>query len=919
MSPAPKKAVASKTAGGRNPKASSRRKAAVVPMAAPAAAVDKRVYLFGNGRADGNAKMKELLGGKGANLAEMAAIGLPVPPGFTITTEQCAAYFSGGNRMPERLMDDVLAGVSFIEKSLDRTFGRGPRPLLVSIRSGAAASMPGMMDTVLNLGLNDDTAAALIAQTDNARFVYDSYRRFITMYGDVVKHAPRKAFEDEFEKLKRARGYQQDIEATAEELAALCARLKTVYFAQTGEEFPQDVRVQLRAAVEAVFRSWNNPRALEYRRLNRVVGLRGTAVNVQAMVFGNLDDNSATGVGFTRDPGTGDNTFYCDVLFKAQGEDVVAGIRTPQHLDALAARLPKAHAELLAVRQRLEKHYRDMQDIEFTVESGRLFILQCRNGKRTARAALRIAIDLVREGLLSRDEALLKIDASSLNQLLHPTFDPSFKAVTLGEGVPASPGAAVGRVVFSSKEAEERALQGEHVILVRHETSADDIRGMALSDGFITARGGRTSHAAVVARQLGKVCVAGIGALEIDEVHQFFALKGRVVRAGEVVSVDGAAGKVMLGEVPRVKPTLGEDFDVVMRWADEARSLKVRANADTPADARKAREFGAQGIGLCRTEHMFFDEARINKMREMILARDAAGRRAALAKLEPMQRQDFLGLFAAMNGLPVTIRLLDPPLHEFLPLDARTQERVAEEIGVQVEQIQAAVARLHEANPMLGLRGVRLGLMFPEVYEMQTRAIVDAAHDALEGGIVALPEIMIPLIGHAEELRQMREIVHAVAGQVNTARGGKLDIPIGTMIEVPRAALTADSVARQADFFSFGTNDLTQMALGVSRDDAEGGFLVEYVTRGIYPVDPFATIDRDGVGRLMRMGVELGRGVKPGLKVGICGEHGGDPDSIGLCLELGFDYVSCSPYRVPVARLAAAQASIRAGANSLFK
>ncbi len=892
------------------PMPSSSRRAAARSSRQPAAP-QKRIYLFGDGKADGNAKMKDLLGGKGANLAEMAAIGLPVPPGFTITTEMCDAFFRGGNKMPAGLEDETRKSIAFIEKSLGRTFGKGPKALLVSIRSGAAASMPGMMDTVLNLGLNEQTVAALIKETGNTRFVYDSYRRFITMYGDVVMHADRKRFEHEFEALKKARGYKQDTDATAEDLQGLCEKLLRVYRAATGEDFPQDPWQQLETAIEAVFRSWNNPRAIEYRRLNRVVGLRGTAVNVQAMVFGNLDDNSATGVGFTRDPSTGENTFFCDVLFKAQGEDVVAGIRTPLHLDALKAALPKVHAELFKVRDLLERHQRDMQDIEFTIQSGKLYLLQCRNGKRTAKAALKIAIDLVNEKLLTREEALLKIDASSLNQLLHPTFDPRHKAAVLAEGVPASPGAAVGRVVFSSKEAEERAVQGEKVILVRHETSADDIRGMALSEGFLTARGGRTSHAAVVARQMGKVCVSGCGAIEIDEPHQFFSVRGQIVRSGDIISIDGGTGKVMLGEVPRVQPRLDEDFATIMHWADDARTLKVRANADTPADARKAREFGAQGIGLCRTEHMFFDEGRINKMREMILAKSVDGRRRALAKLEPMQREDFFGLFKAMDGLPVTIRLLDPPLHEFLPLDARTQERVAEEIGVQVEEIQAAVSRLHESNPMLGLRGCRLGLLFPEVYEMQARAIAAAALEAVRHGIKALPELMIPLVGHVEELRLMRDLCVAAIKRVQDEQGLCIEIPIGTMIEVPRAALTADKVAEQAEFFSFGTNDLTQMTLGVSRDDAEGGFLVEYVTRGIYPVDPFATIDRDGVGKLMKMGKELGRAARPGLKIGICGEHGGDPESIALCHELGFDYVSCSPYRLPIARLAAAQAALK--------
>ncbi len=873
--------------------------------------VTKRIYAFGGGKAEGNAGMKALLGGKGANLAEMAGIGLPVPPGFTLSTEVCAAYHDGGRRMPAGLMDEVRAAMSAVEAAVQRQFG-GAKPLLVSVRSGAASSMPGMMDTVLNLGLNAVTVEALARETGNARFAWDSFRRFITMYGDVVMGATRKLFDAELNAAKKRAGAQRDADLSAAELQALCESLLRVYQRETGEPFPQDPWQQLELAIEAVFRSWNNMRAVEYRRIHRIHGLIGTAVNVQAMVFGNLNEDSGTGVGFTRNPSTGENEFYCDVMFNAQGEDVVAGLRTPENIDALARRMPDVYAQLMAARQTLEQHYRDMQDIEFTIQDKRLYLLQTRNGKRTARASLRIALSLVDEGVLTRQEALLKIDASSLNQLLHPTFDPKAPKKVLATGIPASPGASRGMVVFTPEQAEIQAKQGHTVILVREETSPEDIKGMAAASGILTARGGRTSHAAVVARQMGKTCVAGCSSLEIDEHERLFRAGAVIVREGDRISIDGATGEVMLGEVPTVPPELSGDFRTIMEWSDEFRTMRVRANADVPRDALKAREFGAEGIGLCRTEHMFFDSDRINKMREMILARTYEQKQAAIAKLLPYQRSDFYGLFEAMDGLPVTIRLLDPPLHEFLPHDPNIQRVIAEQLDVTLREVQDAVAALHEMNPMLGLRGCRLGIEQPIIYDMQVQAIIEAVRDATDNGIVVDVEIMIPLVSTINELSLLRKRIEEQLTRFNLEQRASVKVKIGTMIEVPRAALTADKVAAAADFFSFGTNDLTQMTLGVSRDDAEKGFLIDYVVRGIFPTDPFATIDREGVGKLIEMGVKLGRAAKPGLKVGICGEHGGDPESIHFCHEAGMDYVSCSPYRVPIARLAAAQAAISA-------
>ena len=869
---------------------------------------DKRIYSFGGGKAEGNAGMKALLGGKGANLAEMASIGLPVPPGFTITTETCKAYHDAGKQMPNDLMKDVRKAVAAVEKQLKRKFGDG---LLFSVRSGAAASMPGMMDTVLNLGLNDETVEKLAGGDGNPRFAWDSYRRFVTMFGDVVAGIERKKFDAELEAAKHGAGVTRDSDLSAEALKKLVGVFKKVYRRETGEDFPQDPWQQLERSILAVFESWNNNRAIEYRRIHRIRGLLGTAVNVQAMVFGNLNDNSATGVAFTRDPSTGDNEFFCDVLFNAQGEDVVAGLRTPEDFNAFKKHMPRLAEELLGYRAALEKHYRDMQDMEFTIEDGTLYILQTRNGKRTARAALRIAISMVDEGLLTREEAILKIDAGSLNQLLHPTFDPKAKVQVIASGIPASPGAAKGKAVFTPEAAELLAHKGERVILVREETSPEDIKGMAAAMGILTARGGRTSHAAVVARQMGKTCVAGCSQIEIDEHAKVFKAGKHTVREGQYISLNGSSGEVMLGDVPTVPPELSGDFETIMAWSDEFRTLGVRANADTPVDANKAREFGAEGIGLCRTEHMFFDATRINRMRQMILARTLEQKQEALNWLLPMQREDFVGLFRAMNGLPVTIRLLDPPLHEFLPQDPAIQQVIADELDVPLRVVRETVEALHEVNPMLGLRGCRLGLTQPLIYDMQVQAIIEAVREAEQQGVKVQAEIMIPLVGTVDELRPLRRRIEAQLTRFNLEKRAKVKVKIGTMIEVPRAALTADKVAEEADFFSFGTNDLTQMTLGVSRDDAEKGFLIEYVVRGIFPTDPFATIDAEGVGRLVEMGIQLGRKTRKDLKVGICGEHGGDPESIEFCHKAGMDYVSCSPYRVPIARLAAAQAAIK--------
>ncbi|HXG76113.1 MAG TPA: pyruvate, phosphate dikinase [Gaiellaceae bacterium] len=839
---------------------------------------------------------RELLGGKGIGLAEMTQLGIPVPAGFTITTDACRAYLAAGGRVPEGLDEEVDEHLARLEERTGKRFGDERDPLLVSVRSGAAISMPGMMDTILNLGLSDVAVEGLAASTGNPRFAYDSYRRLVQMYGDVVDGVDGHRFEQALTDLKAARGVAQDVDLSADDLRELVATFKEIYEEGTGRPFPQDAREQLRRAYRAVFDSWNAPRAQVYRRTYDIPDDLGTAVNVVQMVFGNRGETSGTGVCFTRDPATGEKRIFGEFLPNAQGEDVVAGIRTPEPIERMRERMPEAYAQLVETLERLEAHYREMQDVEFTVEEGRLYLLQTRTGKRTARAALRIAVDMVDEGLISREEAVARIDPGQLDQLLHPMIDPSAHVEVAARGLNASPGAASGAIVLDADTAEERGKAGEDVILVRWETTPDDIHGLIHAKGVLTAHGGMTSHAAVVARGMGKPCVAGCEALAIDVAAGIVRIGEQELRAGDVITIDGGAGTVMVGPVPLVPPAIDENFGTVLEWADELRRLRVRANADTPEDAAKAREFGAEGIGLCRTEHMFMAEDRLPVVREMIMARDEEERRAALDRLLPLQQGDFEGIFEAMAGLPVTIRLLDPPLHEFLPpLEEATSEAMRERIR-----------QLHEANPMLGTRGCRLGLQYPEIYETQVRAIVRAARAVAERtGHAPLVEIMHPLVGFREELRRLRELTERVA-----AEEPSVEYLCGTMIELPRAALRADEIAQEADFFSFGTNDLTQTTLGFSRDDAEGKFLTYYLEHGLLEQNPFEVLDRDGVGDLMRIGVERGRGAKPGLKVGICGEHGGEPRSVAFCHELGLDYVSCSPYRVPVARLAAAQAAL---------
>ncbi len=886
--------------------------------------MSKWVYRFGAGSAEGRADMKPLLGGKGANLAEMASIGLPVPPGFTITTEVCTWYYAHGETYPDDLADEVEAALAAIEQEVGARFGDAGNPLLVSVRSGARVSMPGMMDTVLNLGLNDETVEGLAARTGDERFAYDSYRRFIQMYSDVVLGVEHHLFEEAIEALKLDRGLVQDTDLGADDWKELVAIFREEVRSALGRPFPQDPKEQLWGAIGAVFGSWNIDRAKVYRRLHNIPEEWGTAVNVQAMVFGNRGETSATGVAFTRNPSTGEKAIYGEFLVNAQGEDVVAGIRTPQHLTK-AARLaagddkpsmeevmPQVFAQLSDVFATLERHYRDMQDIEFTVQEGKLWMLQTRAGKRTARAALKIAVDMVAEGLIDEEEAVLRVEPEALDQLLHPTLDPDAPRDVIATGLPASPGAASGAVVFTADEAEARAREGEAVILVRIETSPEDIHGMHAAKGILTARGGMTSHAAVVARGMGRPCVSGAGALRIDIAAGTMSAGGRTIQRGEIITIDGATGEVMVGEIPTLQPELVGDFATLMGWADRYRRMRVRTNADTPSDTATARDFGAEGIGLCRTEHMFFDAERIVAVRHMILAEDAEGRRRALEKLLPYQQQDFAEIFHIMRGLPVTIRLLDPPLHEFLPREENEFADVAAAMGVPAEQLRHRALELTEANPMLGHRGCRLGIAYPEIYEMQARAIFGAAIDVGEQhGVTVTPEIMIPLVATRAELDVLRRRIEAVAEAVFAERGRRLDYQVGTMIELPRAALTAHRIAEVADFFSFGTNDLTQTTFGISRDDA-GGFLPLYVEQHLLPRDPFVSIDREGVGALVAIAAERGRTTKPDLKLGICGEHGGDPDSVAFCDEVGLDYVSCSPYRVPIARLAAAQAAIRA-------
>jgi pyruvate, orthophosphate dikinase len=900
------------------------------------------IYAFGGGRTDGRAKMKDLLGGKGANLAEMSRLGLPVPPGFTISTDVCTYYYAHGRSYPPGLRAQVTEALRRVEKALGRRFGDPDRPLLVSVRSGARASMPGMMDTILNLGLNDETVQGLIRESGNARFAYDSYRRFVQMYGDVVLglKPETKDEEDPFEvalqEKKRARGVTLDTELDAQALHELVGEFKALIRMRRNVDFPEDPHEQLWGAIGAVFGSWMNARAITYRKLNGIPETWGTAVNVQAMVFGNMGSDSGTGVAFTRDPASGDNRFYGEFLMNAQGEDVVAGTRTPEPIAALEEENPSAYAQLVKIRRTLEQHYRDMMDIEFTIQQGTLFMLQCRVGKRTAFAAIRIAVDMVRERLIGTDEALRRVEPDQLNQLLRPIFDLGETKKAFAEkrvvarGLKAGPGAATGRVVFNAEDAMERAAAGDPVILVRIETSPEDIGGMNAAQGILTARGGMTSHAALVARQMGKVCVAGCEALMIDYRAREMRIRDRseVVREGDFISIDGTTGDVYLGQIPTTpsevvrvlvdrsldpgKAPIYQLYAQLMKWADKVRRLRVRANADQPDQCANAVAFGAEGVGLCRTEHMFFGEGKIGPMREMILAETVDERRAALAKLLPLQRGDFEGIFRVMGGRPVTIRTLDPPLHEFLPHDEAGQREVARELGIPYERVRQRVDSLHEFNPMLGFRGCRLGIVHPEITEMQARAVFEAAANIRREGLTVEPEVMIPLVGHAKELVLQADIVRRVAADVMREMGVRFRYMVGTMIEVPRGALTADEIARVAEFFSFGTNDLTQTTLGVSRDDA-GRFLVPYVTDfEIYDRDPFQTIDPAGVGELMRVACEKGRGTRPKMKIGICGEHGGDPTSVEICHELGLDYVSCSPFRVPIARLAAARAALGA-------
>jgi len=870
------------------------------------------VYKFGGSATEGDKSMKAHLGGKGANLAEMSSIGLPVPPGFTISTETCKFYSENEGQWPAELDEQVREGISHIESEMGAQFGDSENPLLVSVRSGAAVSMPGMMDTVLNLGLNDVAVEGMARKTGNVRFAFDAYRRFIDMFGDVVMGVHHKLFEEAIELLKSERGVKEDVDLTGDDLRELVERYKAIYKEQTGAMFPDDPFEQLSLAVNAVFGSWESDRARKYRSINKITGLVGTAVNVQAMVYGNMGSNSGTGVLFTRNPSTGENKLYGEFLVDAQGEDVVAGIRTPEDISKMEETFPEAFERLVEMTQTLEGHYSDMQDIEFTIQEGNLFILQTRSGKRTGAAAIKVAVDMVQDGLISKKKAVGEmVEPGHLDQLLHPGFKDvdAYKSDVIAKGLPASPGAAVGQVVFSADEAEDAEAAGKAVILVRTETSPEDVGGMNAAQGILTSRGGMTSHAAVVARGWGKPCVAGCGEVVIDYSAKCFRANGITVSEGDWVSINGSTGEVILGAQDLTAPELTGDFGTFMAWVDEHRTMGVRTNADTPADAAKAIEFGAEGIGLCRTEHMFFEGDRIDKVREMILAADESARRVALDKLLPFQKEDFLGIFKAMEGKPVTIRLLDPPLHEFLPHDEQGKRDMAEKMGVTYEIVHAKVESLSEFNPMLGHRGCRLGVTYPEITEMQTRAIIEAAVELTEQGVSVLPEIMVPLIGTVEEFVNQKAVIQETADKVFAEKGARVEYLIGTMIEIPRAALTADDIAKEAEFFSFGTNDLTQMTFGYSRDDA-GVFLPEYVARKILPEDPFQSLDISGVGKLVRMGTELGRASRDGLKVGICGEHGGDPRSVHFCFEVGMDYVSCSPFRVPIARLAAAQANL---------
>ncbi|UNK37319.1 pyruvate, phosphate dikinase [Shinella sp. H4-D48] len=887
--------------------------------------MEKWVYTFGDGRAEGSAEDRNLLGGKGANLAEMCNLGLPVPPGLTIVTDACNHYYENDRTLPEGLKDQVRAGLRRMETITGRIFGDTQKPLLLSVRSGSRASMPGMMDTVLNLGLNDATVAGLGEDAGDTRFAWDSYRRFIQMYGDVVMGLDHEVFVEILEDEKGRLGHENDTELSAAEWQEVVARYKQAIREELDEEFPQDPEVQLWRAIGAVFASWMNARAVTYRTLHNIPAVWGTAVNVQAMVFGNLGNSSATGVAFTRNPSTGENALYGEFLVNAQGEDVVAGIRTPQNITeeariasgsdrpSLEKLMPEAFGEFRAICDRLERHYRDMQDLEFTIERGKLWMLQTRAGKRTAKAALKISVDMATEGLISQGEAVSRIDPASLDQLLHPTIDPRARRDVIGSGLPASPGAATGEIVFTSEDAVKAQEEGRKVILVRIETSPEDIHGMHAAQGILTTRGGMTSHAAVVARGMGTPCVSGAGTLRVDLRNELLVAHGVTLRKGDVITIDGSSGQVLKGAIPMLQPELSGDFGRLMEWADRTRRMKVRTNAETPADARAARSFGAEGIGLCRTEHMFFEGSRINVMREMILAEDEAGRRASLAKLLPMQRSDFAELFEIMHGLPVTIRMLDPPLHEFLPKSDEEIAEVAAALSIEEAVLRRRVDTLHEFNPMLGHRGCRLAISYPEIAEMQARAIFEAAVEAAKKtGAAVVPEIMVPLVGLKAELDYVKARIEAVAKAVIAESGVKIDYLVGTMIELPRAALRAHVIAESAEFFSFGTNDLTQTTFGISRDDASA-FLSTYIQKGIVEQDPFVQLDFDGVGELIRIAAERGRRTRNDLKLGICGEHGGDPASIHFCEDAGLDYVSCSPFRVPIARLAAAQAAFNNG------
>ncbi|HBJ1650973.1 pyruvate, phosphate dikinase [Clostridium botulinum] len=869
----------------------------------------KYVYLFN----EGNASMRNLLGGKGANLAEMTNLGIPVPYGFTVTTEACNKYYEDGKAISDEIINEIYNCLQKLESVSGKEFGSNENPLLVSVRSGARTSMPGMMDTILNLGLNDEVVESMAKLTNNPRFAYDSYRRFVQMFSDVVMGIENRLFENKIEEIKDKKGVEFDTDLDENDLKVLVSEFKAIYKKEKGEDFPQDPKTQLLEAVTAVFRSWNNPRAIVYRRLNDIPGEWGTAVNVQEMVFGNKGETSGTGVVFSRNPATGENLIYGEYLMNAQGEDVVAGIRTPLPISKLKEQDPKIYEEFVNIVSKLENHYKDMQDMEITIEEGKLYFLQTRNGKRTAQAALKIAVDLFNDGMITKEEAVLKVEPKQLDTLLHPTFytEALKQANPIAKGLPASPGAACGKIAFTAEEAKDRAALDEEVILVRLETSPEDIEGMVAAKGILTVRGGMTSHAAVVARGMGTCCVAGCGTIKVDEVKRTLTVGDKVYTGDDFISIDGTSGNVYGEKIKTVIPEISGYFEIFMRWADEIRKLKIRANADTPKDAKQAVEFGAEGIGLCRTEHMFFAEDRIMAVRQMITAKDEQQRRVALDKILPMQRGDFIGIYEALEERPVTIRLLDPPLHEFLPSTDQDIKTLSKEIGLTFEELKLTVDNLHEFNPMMGHRGCRLAVSYPEIAEMQARAIIEAAIEVKANkGYNIIPEIMIPLIGDIKELKYVKDVIKNTAEEVIKEKNADLEYKIGTMIEIPRAALTADEIAKEAEFFSFGTNDLTQMTFGFSRDDASK-FLTDYYDKKIYEQDPFAKLDRDGVGALVKIAVEKGRGTRPDIKLGICGEHGGDPSSIEFCHDLGLNYVSCSPFRVPLARLAAAQAQVR--------